>query len=331
MLDAMRTALGLLLVVSLFQATPTPVPVWPPSGVYLPTDGVTRPEVVRKVTPTYTAEGMRARLQGFVTLQFVVEPDGLVGPVHVITSLDVVNGLDVAAINALKQWVFRPGTRNGAPVRVLSTAVLSFGIRELTPPMTLPVGFDAGPPSSASTWTRESVESGDVLIDFSYPDGYQKHNPPGTAIGAVNERSLRSAGVSLPKLLPAAILFPLPIAELGQFSETMRQQFSQRGMGMETVAVGQSTIGKTNWLWLELEAPTSAFQSAPSELGALMRDQIDGVHMWAFSTTLGLRLIQVLCVAPGVRDTTPAAREAALASARSECSEMLKRMTFTAR
>jgi TonB family protein len=331
MLDAMRTALGLLLVVSLFQATPTPAAVWPPAGVYLPTEGVTRPEVLRKLTPQYTANAMRAKIQGFVTLQFVVEPDGSVGPVRVIASLDVVHGLDVAAINTLKQWLFKPGTRNGAPVRVLSTAVLSFGIRELAPPMTLPAGFDAGPPASAATWTRESVDSTGVHIDLAYPDGYQRYDPPGTVIGAVDQKSLRSVGVSRPMPLPVAIPFPMPIAQLAQFAETMRLQFSQTGKGLETVAVGQSTIGQTNWLWLELEAPTSSFQSAPPEIAAMMRDQLDGVRIWAFSTSVGLNLVQVMCVAPGLAGTTPAARDAALASARSECSETLKRVSFTAR
>lgn len=98
-------------------------------GVYQPGNGVTLPVVVREVKPQYTAEAMRAKVQGTVWLECVVLPDGTVGPVEVVRSLDTSFGLDQEAVKAAKQWRFRPGTRFGEPVAVLVTIELTFTLR----------------------------------------------------------------------------------------------------------------------------------------------------------------------------------------------------------
>jgi len=95
----------------------------------MPGNGVTSPAVVREVKPQYTAEAMRAKVQGTVWLQCVVLPDGTVGNVQVTKSLDSNFGLDQEAIKAAKQWRFRPGSRMGEPVPVLVTIELTFTLR----------------------------------------------------------------------------------------------------------------------------------------------------------------------------------------------------------
>ena len=55
----------------------------------------------------------------------MVLPDGSVGDVTVIRSLDPVFGLDEEALRA-RQWRFLPGARSGEPVAVLVTIVLEF-------------------------------------------------------------------------------------------------------------------------------------------------------------------------------------------------------------
>src|SRR5688572_26697147 len=62
-------------------------------GVYQPGSGVSTPVVVREVKPQYTAEAMRARVQGTVWVQAIVRPDGTVGDVEVVRSLDSSFGL----------------------------------------------------------------------------------------------------------------------------------------------------------------------------------------------------------------------------------------------
>ena len=98
-------------------------------GVYRPGNGVESPRVVRKGEPRYTAEAMRAKVQGAVLVEAVVLPDGTVGDVTVIRSLDRNFGLDEEAVKAAKLWLFIPGTRFGEPVAVLVTIELTFTLR----------------------------------------------------------------------------------------------------------------------------------------------------------------------------------------------------------
>ena len=87
------------------------------------------PQALREVSPRYTAEAMRAKVQGVVWVEAVVLPDGTVGDTKVVRSLDRNFGLDEEAIKAARQWRFRPGTRFGEPVAVLVTIELTFTLR----------------------------------------------------------------------------------------------------------------------------------------------------------------------------------------------------------
>jgi protein TonB len=81
------------------------------------------------VPPDYTAAATRAKLQGMVVVECIVLPDGTIGDVKVIKSLDKVFGLDEQAIKAAQRWLFRPGRRFGEPVSVYVTIELTFTLR----------------------------------------------------------------------------------------------------------------------------------------------------------------------------------------------------------
>jgi protein TonB len=98
-------------------------------GVYRPGNGVTLPRVLHEERPQYTSDAMRAKVQGTVLLECVVRPDGSVGDVQVVRSLDPTFGLDQQAVAAAKKWRFAPGTRLGEPVPVLITIELTFTLR----------------------------------------------------------------------------------------------------------------------------------------------------------------------------------------------------------
>ncbi len=98
-------------------------------GAYKPGAGITLPRVLREVKPQYTADAMRAKVQGSVWLECIVMPDGSVGDVRVTRSLDPIFGLDQEAIKAAKQWRFSPGLRQGEPVPVIITIELTFTLR----------------------------------------------------------------------------------------------------------------------------------------------------------------------------------------------------------
>src|SRR5687767_1105918 len=98
-------------------------------GAYRPGNGVETPQLIKEVKPQYTAQAMRAKIQGEVLLECIVQPDGSVGNVRVVRSLDSAFGLDQEAIKAARQWRFAPGTRQGQPVPVLVTIAIAFTLR----------------------------------------------------------------------------------------------------------------------------------------------------------------------------------------------------------
>ena len=77
--------------------------------------------------PTYTADALRNRIQGSVILEAIVRRDGQADAIRVIRSLDP--ELDAQAIQALRQWRFRPGRLGDTLVDVLVSVVIDFTIR----------------------------------------------------------------------------------------------------------------------------------------------------------------------------------------------------------
>jgi TonB family protein len=98
-------------------------------GAYRPGSGIDIPVLLHEVKPQYTADAMRAKIQGSVVLECVIMPDGTVGQITIIKSLDPVFGLDQEAIKAAKQWRFQPGKKQGQPVPVLVNIELTFTLR----------------------------------------------------------------------------------------------------------------------------------------------------------------------------------------------------------
>ena len=97
--------------------------------VYKPGNGVTLPTVVKQVRPVYTQEAKDARIVGTVMLDAVVLADGMVGDVQVSRSLDQQYGLDEQAVKAMKQWQFKPGTKDGKPVAVRIDVEITFTLK----------------------------------------------------------------------------------------------------------------------------------------------------------------------------------------------------------
>ena len=101
----------------------------PSAGQEIQKDGVTLPVPVRSIKPGYTAAAMDARIEGKVVLSVVVLDDGKVGEVTVTQSLDKEYGLDTQAVEAAKQWLFKPGTKDGKPVAVRVDLEMTFTLK----------------------------------------------------------------------------------------------------------------------------------------------------------------------------------------------------------
>ena len=91
--------------------------------------GVAAPQVVRDVKPNYTAAARKERIEGSVLLEAVVREDGTVGEVSVTKSLDTRHGLDEEAVKAMKQWTFKPGTKDGKAVPVAVDVEMTFTLK----------------------------------------------------------------------------------------------------------------------------------------------------------------------------------------------------------
>jgi TonB family protein len=85
-------------------------------GIYQVGSGVSAPRIVFDPDPEFSEEARKAKYQGTVILWVVVGPDGRVHDMKVQRSLGL--GLDEKAMEAVKNWRFEPGRKNGQPVAV---------------------------------------------------------------------------------------------------------------------------------------------------------------------------------------------------------------------
>ena len=134
---ALRLSLAAGIVVMATLAASSAVPVSAASQaksdkVYVPDRdaGVTPPSVMTEVKPTYTAAAMQAKIEGSIFMNIVVLASGRVGEVTVTKSLDKEHGLDQQAVNAARQWTFKPGTKDGQAVNVEVTLEMTFTLRK---------------------------------------------------------------------------------------------------------------------------------------------------------------------------------------------------------
>ena len=67
-----------------------------------------------------------SRIQGIVEREVVILANGTAGPVRIIRSLD--RGLDLKAIEAVRQWRFKPALFQSKPVDLLVEIIVDFNI-----------------------------------------------------------------------------------------------------------------------------------------------------------------------------------------------------------
>jgi len=89
--------------------------------------GVTPPTVISRIEPQYTPEARAAKYRGTVVVAATIHKDGTLTVNEVIQELDY--GLTANAIEALEQWKFKPGMRNGEPVPVSLKIEVNFNLK----------------------------------------------------------------------------------------------------------------------------------------------------------------------------------------------------------
>jgi len=98
-----------------------------PAVYHIGGDGVTNPVAIYMPEPQYSKEALKKRIQGTVTLHIVVDRAGNPRNFKVIQGLGY--GLDEKAIEAVSQWKFRPGMKDGQTVNVAATINVSFRLQ----------------------------------------------------------------------------------------------------------------------------------------------------------------------------------------------------------
>jgi protein TonB len=101
---------------------PTPAPT--PKRISVPAK-IAEANLVYDVAPKYPPEAGRARIEGTVVLLAVIGRDGAVEDVRVKSGLPV---LAQAAVEAVKQWRYRPYLLNGEPIEVDSQITINFAL-----------------------------------------------------------------------------------------------------------------------------------------------------------------------------------------------------------
>lgn len=138
----------------------------PPQQQAQPEQGrVVPPVLIEDVTAEYTDEAVKARVEGQVILELTINNSGEVRDVKLVQGLGY--GLDEAAIEAAKNFRFRPATYNGEPIAVS----LNFGIQFSLPILPAEFGGRLADPTD-----DEGI--GGARITLTYLDAVDEEGAP---------------------------------------------------------------------------------------------------------------------------------------------------------
>jgi periplasmic protein TonB len=88
--------------------------------------GVSAPQLIFSVEPEFSEEARKAKVAGNVLVNLWVDTNGMPSHVHVIRGVGM--GLDEKAVEAVKQYKFKPAMENGKPVLVELNVEVNFQI-----------------------------------------------------------------------------------------------------------------------------------------------------------------------------------------------------------
>jgi TonB family protein len=104
----------------------------PLAGAYYVGVDVKAPVVVKRVDPQYTEQARLDRISGIAIVEVRVGKDGQVKDAIVLKPLP--GGLSEAALDAVRQWQFKPGTLDSEPVDVIFSLTVNFKLDTQPPP-----------------------------------------------------------------------------------------------------------------------------------------------------------------------------------------------------
>jgi TonB family protein len=85
-----------------------------------------RPKIIKEVKPGYPEEALKKRIEGIVLLEVLLDKYGKVSDTRIIMSPDPL--FTVAAVEAVKQWIYEPYIVDGVAKEVLFTVPVTFAL-----------------------------------------------------------------------------------------------------------------------------------------------------------------------------------------------------------
>ena len=110
----------------IFGVPDAPPPPEPTGPIRVGGD-VKPPKKLHAPNPQYTEIARKARIQGVVIIEAIINKTGTVTNVKILKGLPM--GLDQAAADAVKRWRFEAATLNGKPVAVIYNLTVNFRLQ----------------------------------------------------------------------------------------------------------------------------------------------------------------------------------------------------------
>jgi TonB family protein len=220
------------------------------TAVYSVGGGVAAPVLLYRKEPEYTEEARKARVSGTVQLYVEIDPSGTPTNIQVQRGLGL--GLDEKAVEAVQQWRFKPGYKDGKPVSVVANVSVSFKL--LDSPVA--PGVAAGVAGGSATGVLGGIV-GSAPATVTTSGSTSRIAWVGRTIKAINVYGLSDEA-------RADLLAQLPVHEGDTVSSDLLENVNRVAKGFdEHLSVSATTTG-TNEAILQIVAPGWVRTVAPS-------------------------------------------------------------------
>ena len=105
---------------------PSSAPQAPPARVTVPAN-VEAASIISQTKPVYPPEARASLIHGDVVLRAIIDKEGKISEVHVLEGDDV---LAKSAVEAVRQWRYKPMLSDGVPTEVETTITITFSLAE---------------------------------------------------------------------------------------------------------------------------------------------------------------------------------------------------------
>lgn len=139
-------------------AAAAPAGARPPRG----SQQIDPPKQLKRVEPVYPETAVQARIQGIVTIEATIGPDGRVTSAKIIGSIPL---LDEAALTAVRQWEYAPTMINGVATPVIMTVKVNFALSAAKPATPPAAPASPAPPSRSSEWDQVWLAAGKLALE----------------------------------------------------------------------------------------------------------------------------------------------------------------------